>query len=488
MKEQIIKAQKLELDASIIQLQKTTIHYSLLLSNHLVRFYKTLYGKSLFASSPHSSNEKILAQDAVRAIISGDLNHFNFDDTDISQDAPDIDNESDSEDTPKYVNKNNNNYCKLLQFIGVESKQEIINTFSEFIYGADRKSANISHRDDVTTHPDEASISIVTNNENSITIVTDNDTPVSIVQTTIATETEIWNLTNEINDIDGLQSSESSELSTSSTSSSEFLIPNNPPNPLNPPNPPNPSLLPPKYTMQDNKILEGVMPILFKLIPLLTVSVFERYEETAQFKLAEAECAAMYENTKRSQMCNEVNKILDNKQSVKGTIIKSIISDEVQSELSKMRNKVKNSQHKIDEANKKLTSLKSSNNSSNNSSKDRAVSKFVKTAANTELNQNLNINPKKKEKNRKCNPRHHEIPLNSTSIPTPKKTILNSKSNSNSNEKEINKVLSSPRDIVQERKEKKTKRNIRQRENRKRRKVASLVDHNSVSDTTEERK
>ena len=52
--------------------------------------------------------------------------------------------------------------------------------------------------------------------------------------------------------------------------------------------------------MQDNKILEGVIPILFKLIPLLTVSVFERYEETAQFKLAEAECAAIYENTKRS--------------------------------------------------------------------------------------------------------------------------------------------------------------------------------------------
>ena len=130
--------------------------------------------------------------------------------------------------------------------------------------------------------------------------------------------------------------------------------------------------------MQDNKILEGVMPILFKLIPLLTVSVFERYEETAQFKLAEAECAAMYENTKRSQMCNEVSKLLDNEQSVKGTIIKSIISDEVQSELAKMRNKVKNSQRKIDEANKKLASLQKPKNSS----KDRTVSKFLKTTVN----------------------------------------------------------------------------------------------------------
>ena len=77
-------------------------------------------------------------------------------------------------------------------------------------------------------------------------------------------------------------------------------------------------------------------------------------------------------------MCNEVSKLLDNKQSVKGTIIKSIISDEVQSELAKIRNKVKNSQRKIDEANKKLASLQKPKNSS----KDRTVSKFLKTTVN----------------------------------------------------------------------------------------------------------
>ena len=243
-----------------------------------------------------------------------------------------------------------------------------------------------------------------------------------IIQTTTATETDISKLTNEINNTDGLQSSESSESSTSSTSSSEILIPTNLPNP---------PLSPLKYTMQDNEILGGVMPILFKQIPLLTVSVFERYEKTSQFKLAEAEYATMYEITKRSQMCNEVSKLLDNEQSVKATIIKSVISDEVQSELAKMRNQVKNNQRKIDEANKNLASLKTLNSSS----KDRAVSKFVKTAANTELNRNLNRNPKEKEKNLKFNPHHHETHLNSTSTPTSKKTILYSKSNSNSNEK-----------------------------------------------------
>ena len=36
------------------------------------------------------------------------------------------------------------------------------------------------------------------------------------------------------------------------------------------------------------------------------VSVFKKFEEAAKFKLAEAECAAMYDNTKRSQLSNDV--------------------------------------------------------------------------------------------------------------------------------------------------------------------------------------
>lgn len=55
------------------------------------------------------------------------------------------------------------------------------------------------------------------------------------------------------------------------------------------------------------------MPVILKLIPILTVSVFERNQEAAQFKLAESECTALYENTKGSQIYNEVSKILDNK-------------------------------------------------------------------------------------------------------------------------------------------------------------------------------
>ena len=155
--------------------------------------------------------------------------------------------------------------------------------------------------------------------------------------------------------IDNLTVTDKSETNnnpTESTTSVQHQV-------LLPPTPKNtPSEAPLKYTEQDNKILKAVMPILFKLTPLLTVDIFERYQEAAQFKVVEAECAAMYENTKRSHIYNEVSKILDDEQSVKAPLLKSVISSEVQIELKNMRNQVKNSQHKIDQANKKLMSLR----------------------------------------------------------------------------------------------------------------------------------
>ena len=69
--------------------------------------------------------------------------------------------------------------------------------------------------------------------------------------------------------------------------------------------PPKPS--PKRYTEMDTNIMNYVMPILHRLLPLLTVTVFEKYEEEAQFKLAEVECKALYKNTKQSQMSNDVN-------------------------------------------------------------------------------------------------------------------------------------------------------------------------------------
>ena len=156
----------MELKASVSQLQKTTIHYALLLSNHLVRFYKTLYSKSLFDNAPHISNEKSIAQDAIKSILSGDLNNFNFENSDQLEEGT----ESDSDDTPSYIGKNNANYCKLLQFLGVKSKSELIKIFNEFTNGSNKKSNQIvNDNEDLTT---EESTSTTTRTDNTITTIT----------------------------------------------------------------------------------------------------------------------------------------------------------------------------------------------------------------------------------------------------------------------------------------------------------------------------
>ena len=465
---QIIKAQKMEHEASISQLQKTTIHYALLLSNHLVRFYKTLYGKSLFVNSPQVSSEKILAQNAVRTIFKGDLNDFKFEDSAISE-KDDSEDENESEDIPKFVSRNNANYCKFLQFLGVKSNTELLNVFNEFVYGVNRKSANISTQDEEATTPEEASTSTATNTLNSIANVTNDNTPVPSIETT-EHETDISNITTEFIDNGEAPFSKSSTSSSSTTTEIVQHGKGLPPTPRC-----TPVKIPITYTEQDNKILDDVMPILFKLIPLLTVSVFERYQENSQLKLAEAECAAMYENTKRSQMCNEVSNILDNEQSVKAPIIKNYISEEVQTEMKKMRNQIKTKQHKIDKANKKLTSLKKQQQQ--DSPKDQAVSNSQKTKANLEQITNEKKGQRNHRQPEKSHPNQKPIlKMKSTSTTT-----------SNSNEKDTTKIQSSSRDIVKERKEKKRQRNLRQRESRKRRKLESLADPNSVNGTTDTR-
>ena len=56
----------MEIEESIINLQKTTMHYSLLPSNHLICFYAILYARTDFKDSSPSTKEKLLAQEALR--------------------------------------------------------------------------------------------------------------------------------------------------------------------------------------------------------------------------------------------------------------------------------------------------------------------------------------------------------------------------------------------------------------------------------------
>ena len=127
----IIEAQKLEVTESKVHLQKTTIHNSLLLSNHLVRFYRTLYAATKFSDSSPDSVENILSQDAVRTTFTGKL--FNFDIAD--QITADNSSSKVTEDnTIEMVHKNKETYSKFLDYMCVNTSNELVILFNKFMY------------------------------------------------------------------------------------------------------------------------------------------------------------------------------------------------------------------------------------------------------------------------------------------------------------------------------------------------------------------
>ena len=179
---------------------------------------------------------------------------------------------------------------------------------------------------------------------------------------------------------------------TTNTDASQTIIPNShvhiapvnrrdlPPSVSNVAPPSKPSST--RYTEMDTKIINYVMPILHKLLPLLTVTVFERYEEEAQFKLAEAECKALYENTKRSQMSNDVSKLLAVEQSVNAPTMKQLVTNDVKAELKAMKNKFHALENKNKQARIKYDKLqKEMNEITNLPVKGQGVSETPKTAA-----------------------------------------------------------------------------------------------------------
>ena len=139
-------------------------------------------------------------------------------------------------------------------------------------------------------------------------------------------------------------------------------------------------------------------------------------------------------------MSNEVSKILDDEKSVKAPLMKSMISDSVQTELRNMRNQVKNYQQKIDKANLKLTDLRQQQQSS----KGKAVYKSLKTKANpvqhrsptssTTSNRNEKVSYQTQSSSTEMRQRHRNENLNSNPNSTSKpKSSLNPRPSYTSN-------------------------------------------------------
>ena len=138
-----------------------------------------------------------------------------------------------------------------------------------------------------------------------------------------------------------------------------------------------------KYNTMDRLILDATLPILQKFIPVLTVSVFETYNKRIQWELAEAASHALYLNTKRSQMTMDVSKIIDEEESVKAPILKSIINLGVKNEVANLRKEISHLNEKCRKASDNLKKLKEEGIQEDNTShpKERANDKIQTTTA-----------------------------------------------------------------------------------------------------------
>ena len=307
---QILKSQELEIKESIVHLQKTTIHYSLLLSNHLVRFFKTLYSKTLLPDASKCSNEHILAQDAVRTIFSGILNEF------IHQENETPFQDEIDELSNQIIKKNKESYSKFLCYLHVNDYNDLVILFNKFVYKSKMKDTSVvekgknrepsssissSSSDSTSTKPSVAdTATTITDDTTTTSSLTEGPTLISPtrpritspytkkISCNVATPEKSTNANKYGTNTD---TPNSIATTTTNTDASQTIIPNShvhiapvnrrdlPPSVSNVAPPSKPSST--RYTEMDTKIINYVMPILHKLLPLLTVTVFERYEEEA---------------------------------------------------------------------------------------------------------------------------------------------------------------------------------------------------------------
>ena len=111
------------------------IHNPLLFSNPIVWRFKVARVNS---SSPKASEDRILSQASVRNTLTGDL-LLDTTETKSSTSSGSLssNNSMNNEIMKEYVN-----FCKLLHFLGVKSKEEIFKVF-EFIGKAEKKNNGI---------------------------------------------------------------------------------------------------------------------------------------------------------------------------------------------------------------------------------------------------------------------------------------------------------------------------------------------------------
>ena len=111
-------------------------------------------------------------------------------------------------------------------------------------------------------------------------------------------------------------------------------------------------------TTQEKRIVDSCEDILIRLLPHLTLDVYEGYIGKIQFALAESQALALYNNAKHSELARETSKIVSAEQSVNAPIVKSMINEGIDFKLKQLQNKIDNLTKKNRKAKEELKDLK----------------------------------------------------------------------------------------------------------------------------------
>ena len=352
LKSQIILAQGVELDVCVKTFQRIIVHNALQLSNNLIRYYKTKFIPH-FASSKQT-DEKLLSQIALSNYFE-ELTSLN--NNECIQWVLDDDKESTCDSTMMARQD-----AKFLRYFCVQSKQELLDIFRNYISATNKDSTNktmfninlankkVSFASLNDTNTSSKTIPIVKENTilPSLPSVSEVHLPSTIdPYTKPATDEPTTDAPSE----NSKTSDDDLSTSTSICSNDDHITDTNPVNDIpKPTDPPTAAPLDAEgrfpsdsysyLTPQERKIVRFTSSVLEEFIPILTVKVFETYTDRIQDELAEAAALALYKNVKSTELSNDTNKIISEEQSIDAPTVDAIIDSKVNKKVERMTNQL----------------------------------------------------------------------------------------------------------------------------------------------------
>ena len=143
---------------------------------------------------------------------------------------------------------------------------------------------------------------------------------------------------------------------------------------------------------QEQKIVRFTSNVLEEFIPIRIVKVFDTYTDRIQDELAEAAALALYKNVKSTELSNDTNKIISEEQSIDAPVVDTIIDSKVNKKVEQMTNQLTAIQRAHDKALKNIKQYQAQISSINDAPVISTISSTSASTSASNCNPNSNLN------------------------------------------------------------------------------------------------